>query len=103
MYKPRPPKRPKAPGDRKPVPSYPNETLKDDPVARPSHYQSKDGKFQVWDIIDAFDLSYYLATAVKYICRAGKKRRSPAVQDIQKAIQYLQRWVDNQVKERNDE
>lgn len=67
-----------------------------DQVVKPNHYQSKDGKFQVWDIVDQFNLNYYFGDAVKYICRAGKKSISHEKQDIRKAIQYLQRWLDTQ-------
>lgn len=65
-----------------------------DQVVRPSHYQAASGGFQVWDIVDQFDLNYYFGDAVKYICRAGKKKRNTARVDIEKAIQYLQRWLD---------
>ena len=92
--------RTKVPGDRKPSSSEsdpsPDTMYVGGHIVRPSHYQSSDGKFQVWDIIDQFQLNYYFGDAVKYICRAGKKKRALKVQDIKKAVQYLQRWLDNQ-------
>ncbi len=91
------------PGDRKPephtrspIPDHLLSKMGNDQVVKPSHYQSEDGKFQVWDIVDQFQLNYYFGDAVKYICRAGKKKRNPATQDIRKAMQYLQRWLDIQ-------
>ena len=96
------------PGDRKPGAHTDQEPdwepdlkalekeFQDKMVVKPNHYQSQDGKFQVWDIVDQFQLNYYFGDAVKYICRAGKKKRNPATQDIRKAMQYLQRWLDIQ-------
>lgn len=64
---------------------------KNDPVNHPGHYT--DGKFEVIDFIEDYDLNddFYMANAVKYICRAGKKDPSKRKEDLEKALWYLQR------------
>lgn len=57
----------------------------------PSHY--KHGKFEVWEIIDDAGLGYNLSCALKYILRCFYKEDT--IEDIKKAIDYLQHFVDN--------
>lgn len=59
-------------------------------VDHPSHYQSD--KFEVIDIIEAFNLGFNLGNAVKYILRAGKKDNF--TQDLEKAMWYLNREIN---------
>lgn len=63
-----------------------------DPIHRPAHYNT--GSIEVWDFILDQDLSYCNGNAVKYICRAGKKDPSKHVEDLQKAIAYLNREIE---------
>jgi hypothetical protein len=69
------------------------EPTKHDPVNHPSHYT--DGKIEVIEFIEDKKLNFNLGNAVKYISRAGKKRGGPdkEVEDLQKAIWYLQREI----------
>lgn len=66
-------------------------------VSHPDHYKS--GKYEVIDIIDEFtkDLTgteaVCTANAIKYILRWKKKN---GIQDIKKAIWYLQHLVDKE-------
>jgi len=60
-------------------------------VNHPSHYQGN--KFECIDIIEDFNLGFCLGNAVKYILRAGKKQ--DRIQDLRKAIWYLQRECKN--------
>ncbi len=66
-------------------------------VSHPDHYKS--GKYEVIDIIDEFtkDLSgteaVCTANAIKYILRWKKKN---GIQDVKKAIWYLQHLVDKE-------
>lgn len=68
-------------------------------VDHPSHYRTAAG-IEAVDVIEAFELSWHLGNAAKYILRAGKKDGQPATQDIEKAIWYLRRWLQAQVLER---
>jgi hypothetical protein len=71
----------------------PNQQLSEpvEAVNHPRHYQGK--KYEVIDIIEDFDLSFSLGNSIKYILRAGKKNEL-AVQDLNKAIWYLQREIE---------
>ena len=72
---------------------------KDDSVHNPAHYCG-DRKYQPWDVIMDWDLDFLLGNAVKYIARAGRKQqagmtmRQSEEQDLQKAIEYLQKRLD---------
>lgn len=64
-------------------------------VNHPSHYN--DGKIEVIDFIEDKSLGFHLGNAVKYICRAGKKDPAKTKEDIQKAIWYLNRFINKDV------
>ena len=65
-------------------------------VSHPDHYKS--GKYEVIDIIDEFTKglegteAVCTANAIKYVLRWKKKN---GVQDVKKAIWYLQHLVDH--------
>ena len=54
----------------------------------PKHYTR--GSIEVWDFIRDQDLNYHLGNAIKYICRAGFKSTNTEIEDLQKAIHYLE-------------
>ena len=62
-----------------------------DPVNRPSHYT--DGNIEVIDFIEDKNLGFCLGNAIKYISRAGKKDKSKEVEDLKKAIWYINRRI----------
>lgn len=62
-----------------------------DPVNRPSHYT--DGKIEVIDYIEDKKLGFCLGNAIKYISRAGKKDPTKEVEDLNKAIWYINRRI----------
>ena len=62
-----------------------------DNVKNPSHYNR--GKIEVWEFIEDQGLDYHTGNAVKYIARAGYKDPSKEVQDLQKAIAFLERKI----------
>lgn len=64
-----------------------------DAVNHPSHYTT--GKIEVIDFIEDQKLPMHLGNAVKYICRAGRKDPAKTKEDLEKAIWYLQRYVDH--------
>lgn len=63
----------------------------DDPVNHPAHYT--DGSIEVIDFIEDKGLSFHLGNAVKYIARAGKKDPEKTVEDLKKAVWYLNRRI----------
>ena len=50
----------------------------------PSYYSGKKYGYSARKVVEDFDLSYNVGTAVSYLLRAGKKEGNPAEQDIQK-------------------
>lgn len=72
----------------------PTSTAEDnDQVNHPSHYTT--GKIECIDFIEDKELGYHLGNAVKYICRAGKKDPDKTVQDLEKAVWYLNRKIQS--------
>lgn len=64
----------------------------DDPVNHPSYYT--DGNIEVIDFIEDKNLGYHLGSAVKYISRAGKKSKETEIQDLKKAVWYINRRIE---------
>ena len=64
-------------------------------IDHPDHYQTKTG-MEVIDVIEAYELNFALGSAVKYILRAGKKPSESSLEDLSKAIWYLQREIERQ-------
>ena len=62
-----------------------------DVVNHPGHYT--DGGIETIDFIEAKKLPYHLGNAVKYISRAGKKDPEKTVEDLQKAVWYINRYI----------
>lgn len=54
----------------------------------PSHYTR--GSIEVWDFIRDQGLNYFRGNAIKYICRAGFKSPHSEIEDLKKAIHYLE-------------
>ena len=68
------------------------ETVKeDDPVNHPKHYT--DGRIEVIEYIEDKNLGFCLGNAIKYISRAGKKEKDKEIQDLRKAMWYIERRI----------
>jgi hypothetical protein len=65
-------------------------------VNHPDHYQGSGG-MEVIDIIENYDLGFSLGNAIKYILRSNNK--GSAKQDLEKAIWYIRREMNNLVEE----
>lgn len=65
-----------------------------DNVDHPSHYGGEDNTYETIKVIEAWNLGFCLGNAVKYISRAGKKDKSKEIEDLEKAVWYLQREID---------
>lgn len=62
-----------------------------DNVKNPSYYNR--GKIEVWEFIEDQGLDYHTGNAVKYIARAGFKAPLKEVEDLQKAVAFLERKI----------
>lgn len=67
-----------------------------DNVNDPKHYQGKSGHLDVITVCEEFELGLHLGCAVQYILRAGRKDSATEIEDIQKAIWYLKRYIHDQ-------
>jgi hypothetical protein len=67
----------------------------------PNYYRR--GNIQVWDFVRDQGLNFHLGNAIKYVCRAGHKgidgrsMTDAYIQDLKKAIHYLQNELDNEI------
>ena len=59
-------------------------------VDHPVHYNH--GKYEAIDVIEDWNLDFHCGNAVKYIARHSYKENPK--QDIEKAIWYLQRYLE---------
>lgn len=73
--------------------------VQDDPavpsaVDHPAHYGGADNPYEAIKVIEAWNLEFCTGSAVKYIARAGKKDATKLVEDLQKAVWYLRRRIE---------
>lgn len=64
-----------------------------DPVNHPAHYGGADNPYEAVKIIEALNLGFNLGNTLKYMIRAGKKRKSTRLEDLAKARWYLDREI----------
>jgi len=64
-------------------------------VNHPNHYGGEDNPYEVIKVIEAWDLNFHLGNTVKYVSRAGKKNKDEELQDLKKALWYLEREISN--------
>lgn len=62
-------------------------------VEHPKHYHKESG-FEVIDVIDAWDLNFQLGNAIKYIARSGRKDPDKTIEDLQKAVWYIEHQIE---------
>ena len=71
-------------------------------VSHPKHYGGKDNVYEAIKVIDAWELGFSLGNTVKYISRAGKKNQNKELEDLKKALWYLNHHIEaleNKLKE----
>lgn len=57
-------------------------------------YYEAEGNFDVIDFAQQFNINYCRGAIIKYLVRAGKKPNNPELQDLRKALDYLQREIE---------
>lgn len=67
-------------------------TLHSEISIKPEYYKGTD--FDVIDVCNKFDMNFNLGNVMKYIVRAGKKDPEKHIEDLNKAMEYLQREID---------
>ena len=64
-----------------------------DPVNHPAHYGGEDNPYEAIKVIEAWELGFRLGNTVKYVSRAGEKDPATRLQDLRKALWYLDREI----------
>ena len=72
-----------------------------DNVNHPSYYNT--GNIEVIDFILDKKLNFCRGNAIKYIVRAGLKDKNKTIEDLQKAIFYINREIKELEATRSDE
>lgn len=65
----------------------------EDPI-KPNYYN--DTKITPFDVIDDWELNFYLGNAIKYIKRAGKKEGNSRLQDLKKIREYIEHEIHDE-------
>ena len=63
-------------------------------VNQPQNYGGVENTYEVIKVIEALEMDFHLGNTFKYIARAGKKGSDKEIQDLEKALWYLQRKID---------
>ena len=64
-------------------------------VNHPEHYGGSENVYEAIKVIENWGLDFHLGNTVKYISRAGKKGTDKELQDLKKALWYLERKIKN--------
>jgi len=70
-------------------------------VNHPTHYGGKNNVYEAIKVIDDWELGFSLGNTVKYISRAGKKESDKELQDLKKAMWYLQHHIEELEKKQS--
>lgn len=66
-----------------------------DKVNHPNHYGGEFNPYEAIKVIEAWNLGFNLGNTIKYISRAGIKDAEREIEDLEKALWYLQREINN--------
>jgi len=76
-------------------------TTEKEMVENPIHYGGKNNPHEAIKVINAWGLNFELGNTVKYISRAGKKDPSKKIEDLEKAMWYLNYEINKLKNEAN--
>ena len=62
-------------------------------VNHPQHYGGEENPYEVIKVVEALEMDFHLGNVFKYITRAGKKDADKELQDLKKALWYLDRKI----------
>jgi hypothetical protein len=67
-------------------------------VNHPKHYGGGNNPYEAIKVIEAWGLGFCLGNTVKYISRVGKKDGEADIDDLKKALWYLNREIERREK-----
>lgn len=72
-------------------------------MENPNYYRGKYKGIEAFDVCMDFSReNYNIGVAIAYLLRAGKKPGNPLAQDLQKAIDHLQKELEYENQFRNE-
>ena len=75
--------------------------MKKEPVNHPDHYGGKDNPYEVIKVLRAWNLGFSLGNAIKYISRAGRKDPDKKIEDLRKAVWYIEEEIEHELERRS--
>lgn len=72
----------------------------DNKIIKPDYYKGKSGR-DVIDVAEDFELNPLQFNAIKYIVRAGRKDKEKFYEDVDKAIECLERMKSKHFDDEN--
>lgn len=69
---------------------------KKESINHPDHYGGEENIYEVINVIRAWELNFSLGNVIKYLARAGKKDQITRLEDLHKAMWYLQEEINNE-------
>jgi len=67
------------------------------------HYKDIPNHLQHWNVVAALQWDYFIGCATKHLWRLGKKEGVDPIEDLDKAIHYLQKKRELILEERQNE
>ena len=68
-------------------------TAKLEKINHPAHYGGADNPYEAIKVIEAWEMGFCLGNVVKYLSRAGRKDPATELEDLKKALWYLEREI----------
>jgi len=62
-------------------------------INHPNHYGGVNNPYEVIKVIEHMDMDFHIGNAFKYISRSGKKYPEKEIEDLKKAIWYIERKI----------
>jgi iron-sulfur cluster repair protein YtfE (RIC family) len=69
---------------------------------RPNHYGGDSNPHEPIKVIEHYGLDFCLGNVIKYTLRAGKKENESTIDDLEKAIFYLNRKLDSEKRKQTN-
>ena len=79
--------------DREAIFTIDEPSQKKELVNHPNHYGGKDNPYEAIKVIEAWKLGFCLGNTIKYISRAGRKDKTKEIEDLKKAMFYLEHHI----------
>jgi hypothetical protein len=67
--------------------------MSEDLINKPKHYNSHPKGYECWDVVGPF--GYFIGNAMKYLWRQGLKPGVENIQDLRKAIAFIEKEIKN--------